>query len=754
MTQTTTTEQQKHKWTFYRYGGLDQVGLLTPADLLALDELDPKLWAAMTCPAGNLEYDQKTLQYLDSDGDGRIKIPEVIAAVKWTLPLLKDQEDIFKGEKTLPLDAINQDNPDGKALWDTATQVLRNLGKPDAKEVTIEDLADTQKIFAATSFNGDGVITPEGMTEDDMKTYVKNIMDCIGHVPDRSGKNGISENELNLFTKALSEYEAWYRVGEEDKTVFMAGADTEKMADASLAIHEKLDDYFIRCQLASYDKNFETANKGLEQEYLSLLKTSLSTATEELRNLPIALLNKSGELDLTKNLNPAWSAELTLFLEVTVKKICGEDVSVITQTEWNLIKNKLAPFYNWRKNKKGSAVEKLGIVKVRELLNSDSSSRALELIKQDKALEPEFNRINNVDKLIRYRANLLTFLRNFVSFKNFYDKKERAIFQIGTLYIDSRSFELCIKVDDIAKHSSRATTANTFLMYCECTNKVTNEKMNIVAAVTDGDAETLIVGRNGIFVDLKNRFWDAVIIKTIEHPTSVRQAFWQPYRKLGKMVNEQLEKFAASKDKAITENIAKQTQAPVPATKPGETNAFDVGKFAGIFAAVGLALATIGSALASLISGFMKLTFWQMPLAIAGILLLISGPSMFMTFLKLRKRSLGPILDANGWAINTKAKINMLMGRHMTQIAAIPKGSIRSFDDPFEKRPNWFLRVFIVLLLIILLVLAIPVSRNYTVSKVKKTFGIQTEAEKAEAAQKPAEAPAASETPQEQPASN
>lgn len=72
-----------HTWKFSRAGGFDQVRLDTGADLMALDELDQKLWVALACPTTGLEFDSNTLALIDTDKDGRIRAPELIAAVKW-----------------------------------------------------------------------------------------------------------------------------------------------------------------------------------------------------------------------------------------------------------------------------------------------------------------------------------------------------------------------------------------------------------------------------------------------------------------------------------------------------------------------------------------------------------------------------------------------------------------------------------------------------------------------------------------------
>ena len=228
--------------------------------------------------------------------------------------------------------------------------------------------------------------------------------------------------------------------------------------------------------------------------------------------------------------------------------------------------------------------------------------------------------------------------------------------------------------------------------------------MTIAAAFTNGDSDNLMVGRNGVFYDRHGRDWDATITKIVEQPISIREAFWSPYKKFIRLIESQAEKLASAREKAVQDSAAAQVAgAAVPAgpDKPlTKKEAFDVAKFAGIFAAIGLALGAIGGALAGLLGAFGKLVWWQMPLAILGILLLISGPSMILAWLKLRQRNLGPILDANGWAVNARAKINLPFGASLTGIAKLPPNSERDLSDPFAEKKsgrNWLITLLIVL---------------------------------------------------------
>ena len=147
-----------HTWKFFRAGGFDQVKLESGADLANLDQLDQKLWVALACPTRGLEFDNRTLDLIDTDKDGRIRAPELIAAAKWAAGLLKNPDDLLKGSPLLPLAAINDATPEGKQILSSAKQTLVNLGKPDATAISIEDTMDTVKIFAAATPNGDGIV--------------------------------------------------------------------------------------------------------------------------------------------------------------------------------------------------------------------------------------------------------------------------------------------------------------------------------------------------------------------------------------------------------------------------------------------------------------------------------------------------------------------------------------------------------------------------------------------------------------------
>ena len=190
-------------------GGLDQVSLESGADLLALDQLDQKLWVALSCPVKGLELDERTLSLIDGDNDGRIRVPELIEAIKWAAKRLKDAGELLRASPALPLAAIDDSTPEGKILLASARQILANLGKRDATVISADDSGNTAKIFSSSPLNGDGVIPPEATEDPAAQALIKDIMACLGGVQDRTGSEGVTADKIAAFFDQLAAYSAW-----------------------------------------------------------------------------------------------------------------------------------------------------------------------------------------------------------------------------------------------------------------------------------------------------------------------------------------------------------------------------------------------------------------------------------------------------------------------------------------------------------------------------------------------------------------
>lgn len=675
-----------YTWKFFRAGGFDQVKLESGSDLANLDQLDQKLWVALACPVHGLEFDSRSLELIDTDKDGRVRAPEVIAATKWATGLLKNPDDLLKGSPTLPLAGINDASPEGKQILSSARQILINLGKGDATSIGLEEVSDTAKIFSATNFNGDGIIPVDAASDDATKAVITDIMTCMGVETDRSGKPGVGQAKVDQFFAEAGAHLNWWKQAEGDKNIFPLGEATEGAVAAVRAVKTKVEDFFARCRLAAFDARALPALNRSETDYVGLAAKDLTVNTPEVAAFPLAQIAADKALPLVEGVNPAWSAAMAAFRSAAVQPLLGAKES-LTENEWNALLARLAPFEAWSAGKVGVTVEKLGIQRVREILAGDAQAKVNALIAKDAALEPEANAIAAVEKLIRLNRDLYTLCLNFVNFKNFYSRRTPAIFQAGRLYLDQRSCDLCLTVEDSAKHAIMAGLAGAYLAYLDCVRPATGVKLSILAVFSQGDDDNLMVGRNGIFYDRKGNDYDATISKIVANPISLRQAFWAPYKKFVRFIEEQVAKRAAAADAAVAANL----QASTTGAAPAAPNKIDTGTLA----AIGLVLTTLMGALGVIFTKLFGLPGWEIPLAFIGIGLAISLPSVIMAWLQLRKRNLGPILDANGWAVNASAKMNVPFGASLTQIAVLPPGSQRDLKDPFaEKKKPWGLIIF------------------------------------------------------------
>jgi hypothetical protein len=671
-----------HSWKFFRTGGLDQVALETAADLQHLDQLDPKLWVALSCPVKGLELPEKTLALIDTDNDGRIRVPELLAAVKWAAARLKEPAALLKGEAALPLAAIADATPDGQALVASARRVLANLGKADATAIVPADTSDTAKIFASSSVNGDGVIPPDATDDAAVQTLIKDILATVGGAADRAGSQGVTSEKVDEFFKELAAHVDW--VGKSSaKEIAVLGEQTDAAVAAIRAVRAKVEDYFARCRLAAFDARAIGALNRAEADYLAVAAKDLKLGAEEVAGFPLARIAPAQPLPLLEGVNPAWAAALATLHRTAIAPVHGAAKDSLTEEEWHALSAQFAAYETWLGTKGGSAVEKLGLARVKEILASDGRAKLAALVAKDKALEPQFKALSDVDRLVHYYRDLRALLHNFVNFADFYSRDRWAIFQSGTLYLDSRSTELCVRVDG---PSPLAAMSKTYIAYCTCTRQ--GKTMAIAACFTQGDSDYLFVGRHGVFWDRAGNDWDAVITNIIDSPISIRQAFWSPYKKFVRMIDEQIAKRAAAAEAASSTKLASAAEHTANIGKEGPPAAAAPAKKVdvGTVAALGVAFGALTTAFGYFLGFFKGMPVWQLPLVIIGAMLLISLPSMAIAWMKLRQRTLGPLLEANGWAVNGRVKINMPLGSALTEMARKPAGSRMSFEDPYEDK--------------------------------------------------------------------
>ena len=670
-------EKTSYPWTFTSVGGTVRVKVTSGADIAHLGELDRKMWTVLSCPTRNLEFDQKTLDLLDTDHDGNIRVDEVIANAQWLTGILKDPDMLLTHGTEIPFSAFNEENPDGAKLLASARQILKNL-KLEKESIALEDTADNVKIFAETKFNGDGIITPKSTDDEALSALVTTITETIGKAMDRSGVEGVTADHVEAFYTALAEYAAWQDAG--TKEVFPFGDKTADALAAVEALKDKVADYFMRCKLIGFDADTAPA-VDVSVEKIKTIEGNLALASSAIGEEPLAKPSADCVLPLDA-VNPAWKAAV----ETMRSLVLEEGKATLTEAEWADIVGKFAPYTAWMGEKKGVAVEGLGIDKVRDLLKADQKEALLKLVEADKALEEEALSIEAVDKLLRLYHNFYDFLNNYVVLSDFYDPDAKAMFQAGRLYIDQRSTDLCVRVD--GPNADISALSGMYILYCACKSDKMGKTMNIAAVLTDGDVDSLRPGKNAVFYDREGNDWSAVVTSIVENPISLRQAFWSPYKKAARWISEKIGKVAsdkAAKGEGTLSNITQSaTTAPAAGAEAATKAApFDIGKIAGIT----IAIAAVTGVVTAIVATLKSLAWWQWIVLIVALMLVISLPAVFIAWRKLRRRDLGPVLNANGWAINAASYVRGKFAKGLTKLAVFPK--LTEVDPAARRKAAW-----------------------------------------------------------------
>ena len=288
-----------YNWNYTYVGGVPRVKIATGSDIAHLAELDEKMWTVLSCPVTNLQIDERSLRYIDLDGDGKIHVSEVVRTAQWLTAVLNNADLLLQESDTMPLSAICTDTGDGQRIYASARQILRNLGK-ETDSISVADTSDSIAIFAQTRFNGDGVITESSADTDEQKTLINAIIAATGGTPDRSGVQGINAGQIEAFYTALAEYKAW-----NDSAVQAPYGDQTDVAMAAYnALDTKVRDFFLRSKLAAYSN--DAAVLDVQSARIEAISAdNLTDKMAEIASYPIARISPDALIDLNAPVNPA-----------------------------------------------------------------------------------------------------------------------------------------------------------------------------------------------------------------------------------------------------------------------------------------------------------------------------------------------------------------------------------------------------------------------------------------------------------------
>jgi len=688
------------------YGGSYQLKIENAEDMEKIPVLDEVHWAATSIPTDSLNCDKAFTAYVDTDNNGRIRPAELKGAWSWLIRVLADRHRLSVGCDVLRLQDIDTHNLEGQKLHAAALLILTNLNMPDKNEISLAQVRDVQSIMASAASNGDGIIPPEATSNADLAQFITSIIDTVGSRIDASGKPGIGEDELKKFFHEAETYLTWKTQGEIPKSqeyteIMPWGIDTQKAYELVKNAEEKVEQYFAQCALVKFDERAAAQMQLREKELEEIDFTDTAKMIDRLKNSPLASPNSGGLLNFKGAINPLYVDSLLELKEKVLNRALGNSVERLNENEWRKVKNIFRSYRAWLENKQGGKVEKLGQDRLRSYLEGPYREQTSELIKKDLVVADEINQIHNLEKLILYQRWLMVLANNFVSFADLYNPNTRALFEMGTLIIDERQITFTMGVRDRKAHKKVSQRSSMHLLYVEVTGRQDKDiKFEIVAPVTSGNADGLYVGKRGIFYTVDGREWDAEVVDIVVNPISVSESVKAPFQKFADFVRKQTEKMTKSSEEKLVSTASS-------ASASGTARDLMLGG--------GLAIAALGSSFAYITKALSEVKPVQVLIALLGLAMIILLPSILSGFVKIRKRDMSGLLEASGWAVNARMRINRTMGRLFTHTPQLPKDAHKERRDAvgeFVKksgyntsrsmRPTTFVLVFIILLLLLL----------------------------------------------------
>jgi hypothetical protein len=664
---------------FKRYGKSWHLVINSEAALSSILELNEAHWVATSAPVESIRADTTFLSLMDTDNDGRIHASNLKAAIRWTLEHLSDHSGIGKSSDTLQIEAIHTESESGTRILESVRRMLTRLDRPEDKSISLAEIRRIKEEVEKNPVSEAGVVLPEAAEEESLQQFLADIVNVTGGTNHPSGKPGISEQQVKSFLELAKNQVEWNRRGrlednQSSSGILPLGEDTPQAYLAYKELRAKFDEYFAWCEALAVDGRMAEQLPPREGDLLQADFSEPAALETFLRQAPIARPTEKQVFDFHAGVNPLYAEPLARFQKYVFLPLFGPESHQLNVKRWREIEAILSRYENWLDQKPDGNIGQIPEERLFNYLNSPLSARAMQLIEQRRETSLQLDNIRIAEKLALFQANLLHICRNFVSFPHLYDPGSRALFELGTLIMDGRRFNMAVQVDSRAEHITSAQLGNLFVLYVRIEAP---EPYEAALPVTSGGRGNLAVGKRGIFQDIHGNEWDARVVQIIENPISLREAMVSPFRRLGLLVTGKIEQLTSSAGKSFETSVQKTMSVPPSSPPaPSATTPASRGVMAGgLLAGGGVAIAALSTALAYISKVVAE---GGAPLLIGGLLgalLAVLLPTIILAFIKLNRRDLSPILEGSGWAINARMRLSTRQRRYFTQRPPYPLGA-------------------------------------------------------------------------------
>lgn len=660
------------RMTFEKFGRAHHLRICSAADLEHVISLDEAHWVATGAPTISINEDAEFLDYLDIDDNKRIMCFELQRASRWLLDTLTDHSDITAKSNALNLKWVNRDTEDGTKIITAANKMLRELRIADSSAITLKQVRQIKSKVGDSPTCHAGIATAQAADDPKIKEFISDMINTVGGLPEEAAKNedkGITTEKLTEFLAEASARIEWHKktaipTGKRNTDLMPLGNNTHSAYQALINVREKIDQYFAQCEAVAFDPRVGDHIKPNADSLQQGTQGDMPALKEFMKDSPLSFPEQHQMLRFSDPINPYYATMLQRFRVEVMMPVLNQSMKNLSKEDWLTIKDTFTQYESWHKDKKGEAVESLGLEKLHVYQDERFKAEVSRIIGNSNKTALVLDNINLVEKIILYQANIIDLANNFVSFPHLYNPDRRAAFEMGTLIIDGRRLNFSVKVSDINLHSSIAKTSDIFIIYAEITLENNKDKYIVAVPVTAGTKGNLCIGKRGIFCDLRGKLLDAKVIDIIENPISVGETLIAPFQRIGKLLTGKIEAMTTAAEKKL------DTAVSAPQQQGNQSKSLMAG---GLLMGGGVAFAAVASSAAFLIKTIGSLgaakTIGGLTIAIAAVI----APASIIALMKLRRRDLSAILEGVGWAINARMRLTFKQGHMFTDNPPLPK---------------------------------------------------------------------------------
>ena len=444
-------------------------------------------------------------------------------------------------------------------------------------------------------------------------------------------------------------------------------------------MRDKLDHFFALDRASRFDPRLGRRAQPREAD-LDEADVSSAEAVDQILDLAsLAPPRGESELEIDGQINPLYRERLRRLRDRVLRPLLGESSERLSEAQWKEVRRRMEPYGDWRRKKPEGKAGELGAERLRQILSDEALVESVEtLINESRAMALKLANVRLVEKLILYKSYLLAFVNSYVSFPDLYDPASRALFEVGSLVMDGRRFNLAVLVPDRKKHAQVSVKGNMFVLFVELSSKSEQPvPIEVAVPVTAGGRGNLYVGKRGVFDHMDGRQLDAVVVDIVENPISLSEAIRSPFKRLGRVLSGKIEKLTSEAEEKLDSSSSETFETLQAAFKKGSpTTPAAAGQPVGnVLAGGGIAVAALGSSaafVAKTLAGLdWKAILGSLSIAILGVLV----PVSIVAYLKLRQRDLSTLLEGSGWGINSRMRLSSGQIRYFTQAPSFPKGA-------------------------------------------------------------------------------